>query len=355
LIINRGETNLSIQPLDGVIVSDSSTSLMRDLALLEQPRPRDRSPYWVYLVSLPSPRSQRTMAGCLDQITCLVHRITTGPETRQIGQLFPWENVRYAHTQAIRALVASRGWSPSYVNQCLSAFRQALRRAWKLDLMPGDAYEKASEVESARGSREPAGRHIQQDEIAAMRGACLTSPSLRGIRDDALLALLRSGGIRRAEAAGALIARYNADERSLQIIGKGDKERTVWLHPDAVAALERWLTAAGIRSGAIFRAVDKHGNVGAGPLSDVSIGAIIAGRREQAGVRHLTAHDFRRTFADDFLDAGGDLAQLQAVLGHSSATTTVGYDRRPGRRIRDVVDQLQLPSAEAIATGADDG
>jgi site-specific recombinase XerD len=72
------------------------------------------------------------------------------------------------------------------------------------------------------------------------------------------------------------------------------------------------------------------------------IGLVIDHRRRQAGLAPLSTHDFRRTMGGDFLDAGGDLAQLQRLFGHASATTTVGYDRRPARELRTAIDRMSI-------------
>lgn len=66
-----------------------------------------RDPYRVYLDSLSSAESRRTMRGCLDRLAALVsgEEVTSGA-----GQ--PWHLLRYEHTVRIRALMTERGWSP---------------------------------------------------------------------------------------------------------------------------------------------------------------------------------------------------------------------------------------------------
>jgi len=309
-------------------------------------RRKDENPYWVYLARF-SGESRRTMRGCLDRIAAI---ITRTPDAPGLGGQFPWEQIRYPHVVLLRTQFTERWASPSHVNKHLSALRGVLRECWRLGLITGEEYWRARDVENVKGSREPAGRNIHTDELTAMLAACLADERVpHGIRDAALVATLQSTGIRRAEAADAKIERYDHGERSLRVIGKGNKERTVYLHQMAVLYLDRWLVTVAVRRGPVFRGIDKWGNIGTKPLSARAIGYIVDERREQAGLPRLATHDFRRTFIGDFLDAGGDLVQAQKLAGHASATTTAAYDRRPGRALRAAVDRLSLPSPDELS------
>jgi len=308
-------------------------------------RRRDENPYWVYLARF-SAESRRTMRGCLDRIAAIITRM---PDAPGLGEQFPWEQIRYPHVMLLRTGFTERWASPSHVNKHLSALRGVLRECWRLGLMSGEEYWRARDVENVKGSRELAGRNIHAEELAAMLAASLADERVpHGVRDAAIVAVLQSTGIRRAEAADALIERYDHGERSLRVIGKGNKERTVYLHQMAVLYLDRWLVTVAARRGPVFRGIDKWGNIGTKPLSARAIGYIIDERREQAGLPRLATHDFRRTFIGDFLDAGGDLVQAQKLAGHASATTTAAYDRRPGRALRKAVDELTLPSPDQL-------
>lgn len=309
-------------------------------------RRRDENPYCVYLARF-SGETERVMRTCLDQIAAM---LTQQPGTADLGERLPWELVRYPHILRLRTRLAESCPSLSYANLHLSAIRGVLRECWRLGLMSAEDFQRARDVENVKGSRELAGRDIPAEEIAALLAACLADDDeRRGIRDAALIAVLQSTGIRRAEAAGALIERYNHGERSLRVIGKGNKERTVYIHPGAVPYLGRWLVTLAQRRGPIFRRIDRWGNISASALTARTIGYIVNERCGQARVPQLTTHDFRRNFIGDFIDAGGDLVQAQKLAGHASATTTAAYDRRPGRALRTAVDKLSLPSPDQLA------
>ena len=319
-------------------------------ALIAPPRPKDQDPYFVYLTRFAG-ESQRTMRGCLDRIAAII--LDGRVSSRGLGAHIRWEEIRYAHVNILKAQFAERWPSPSHANKHLSALRGVMRECWRLGLITAEDLERIRDVENVRGSREPAGRDIHEDEITALLRACLADErELHGARDAALVAVLQSTGMRRAEAAAARIERYDYGERTLHVIGKGNKERSVYIHPAAVPYLDRWLVAVAARRGPVFRKIDRWGNISAKPLSARAIGYLIDERRKQAGLPVLSTHDFRRTFIGDFLDAGGDLAQAQRLAGHASATTTASYDRRSGRALRTAVDRLSLPSPDKIRRGS---
>ncbi len=309
-------------------------------------------PYRIYLDSLDSETSRSTMRGCLDRIArMIVEQESDQPLPRDLevtGECRAWWILRYPHTTRIRATLTADdlGWSYSYINKHLVALRRILKECWRLDLMTAEEYQRAIDIPSLSGSREQTGRSIHTDELAAMLRVCAEDDGPASVRNAAVVAVLRSTGIRRAEAASALIERYDPGERSLRIIGKRNKERTVFIIPTAVPPLDRWLSLLGARKGPIFRSIDKWGNIGDHGMSPTAIGDIVEKVQTKAGVPPLDPHDFRRTYAGDLLDAGVDLATVQKLMGHASPATTSRYDRRPERTLRDASDRLSLPAVD---------
>lgn len=174
--------------------------------------------------------------------------------------------------------------------------------------MTAEDYHRAADVGQVTASREPAGRNIHSAEIARVLAACLADENVPlGVRDAAMTAVLQSTGLRRDEVAAARIERYDSGERSLRVIGKGNAERTVYIHPTAVPYLDRLLAVIGARRGPVFRPVDKWGNIAPRHLSARSVGHMVDRRRREAGLPPTTTHDYRRTFIGDVIDAGGDL------------------------------------------------
>jgi site-specific recombinase XerD len=310
-------------------------------------------PYVVYLESLDSAQSRRTMRSCLD----LLARIAFDGATSGAKQ--PWWELRYRHTARIRAILRETidehgvpKWSPSSVNKHLVALRKVLQTSWRLGLMSAEDYHRAADLESVKAERLPHGHHVPDRNVEKALSACAADEGPAGRRDAALIAVLYSTGARRAEIAGLSLADYDAAERSLRVLGKGDKQRVVFLNVDSADLLDAWILRRGNALGALFPAINKagrcmprqSGNRAVLPhLSGQAVAGILAKRLAQAQAVTSTPHDFRRTFIGNMLDEGVDLVTVQQLVGHALPGTTARYDRRPERKRREAVDKLRLP------------
>lgn len=149
------------------------------------------------------------------------------------------------------------------------------------------------------------------------------------LRDRALLELLYGAGLRVAEASGLDLGQLSLSDRSLRVIGKGNKERLVPIGRKAEAALRAWLAervelthprTQYLDPNAVF--VSTRGR----RLSPRAIQLLV--RRYGvlgAGRADLHPHAMRHTFATHLLDGGADLRAIQELLGHSSLSTTQKY------------------------------
>ncbi len=128
------------------------------------------------------------------------------------------------------------------------------------------------------------------------------------------------------------------------LLGKGRRRRTVPVPGWVKGWIEEWLRAAGLEEGAVFRAVNKGGCVyGEGLTANVQAYAA------KLGVPRLAPHDLRRTCAKLCRAAGGDLEQIQLLLGHASIQTTERYLGTRQNLIEAVNDHLGLDVSGAAA------
>lgn len=282
------------------------------------------NPAVVYIASLTSPLSQRTMRQALDTIADIV---SNGQCT---ALMFQWGSLRYQHTQAIRAALSGR-YKAATANKMLSALRGVLSKAYKLGLISPDDYAKASDIESVKGSSGDilAGREITLKEISVLVGACKTDTSVSGARDAAIIALAFGCGLRRAELVALELADYDSSNGKILIrMGKGRKARTVYAKNGVSAAVQAWINKRGIEPGALFTRIDKGSKLTLNKLTTQAIYVIFKKRYLETGVKHFSPHDMRRTFAGNALESGIDIATVAKLMGHASVTTTARYDRR---------------------------
>lgn len=317
------------------MTTELTTTSTTDLAPIAMPA--DRNPALVYLASLGSAESRRTMTKALSVIADIV-------QPGCAVESFPWAALRYQHTQAIRAKLAEQTGA-STANLRMSALRGVLKEAWRLGQMSAEDYQRAVDLRPVRGQQvEQAekGRHLKPGELAALIRAC-DDGTKAGVRDAALIAVAYTAGLRRAELATLQLEDWKSDEATLIVHGKGNKTRAVPLADSACDALQDWLAIRGPWTGALFTRIRKGDQVTIDGMTTQAIYFIMQQRAEQAGVKGFSPHDLRRTFAGDLLDAGADIATVQKLMGHSSVVTTAGYDRRDAKAKRVAVNKLHIP------------
>ncbi len=283
--------------------------------------PAERNPAIVYLASLTAGEGRRSMASTLSQLAAMLG-------CRDAASC-PWHELRHQHVAALRAVLAER-YAPASANKALAAIRGVLRAAWRLELIPTESYHRAIDVPLVRGARLPAGRALEPAEIRALFSACADGTPA-GARDAAAFALLFGCGLRRAETVAVKIADHNADTGAIRVIGKGNRERMVYATGGAQAALDAWLSHRGIAvAGPILAPVSHTGAVDVGRgITPNSLMMRLRKRSGEAGIAACSPHDLRRSFVSAALEAGADLAMVQALAGHASPATTARYDRRP--------------------------
>jgi len=162
----------------------------------------------------------------------------------------------------------------------------------------------------------------------------------KGLRDRALLLLGFAGGFRRSELVGLDVEDIEQVRQGMVILlrrSKVDQEargrkigipfgRTRWC---PVAALEAWLSRSGIASGALFRPMNKHGQVLNGRLSGEAVSIILRSRMSAANIdpSGYSGHSLRAGFATSAALAGVSTMKIRAQTGHASDAMLSRYVR----------------------------
>lgn len=305
-----------------------------DLVVIE-PERADRHPVAVYLAGL-GKSSRRPMLHALDVIASLIHE---GADAWSVN----WPALRFQHTALIRSELATR-YAPATVNRQLSALRGVLKASWRLGHMTAEEYTRAADVENVSGQTLPAGRAVTSGELAALVDACAGDPTPAGPRDAAMIGVMYSAGLRRAELVALDAGDYDESTYTVTVrSGKGGKDRLTYIEAGTGNALSDWLDARGFDDGPLFLPVLKSGGIQWRRLSANAVYQMLQKRAEQARIDAVTPHDLRRSFVSDLLDQGVDLPTVQRLAGHADPSTTSRYDRRGEEAKREAVTRLHFP------------
>ena len=152
--------------------------------------------------------------------------------------------------------------------------------------------------------------------------------TLKGKRDRAILSLLLACGMRRGEVAALELDDIQRREDHWAIVdlaGKGGHVRTVPVPDWVTRMIQDWIGAAGISSGKLFRCVCRAGKTWDDLMTDRVVWHVVKDYAAKLGMYQLAPHDLRRSCARLCHVAGGELEQIQFLLGHVSVQTTEKY------------------------------
>jgi len=154
-------------------------------------------------------------------------------------------------------------------------------------------------------------RWLSEEEVARLIEAARTP------RDRALVEMLYATGCRAAEVAGMRVGEINWRNRSIRVLGKGNKERVVFFGSKAALALRNYLQAR--TTGPVFRSFRRKA------LNPDTIARIVKKIGKRAGLDGVHTHTLRHSFATALLNRGADIRAVQELLGHASLRQTQVY------------------------------
>jgi integrase/recombinase XerC len=248
-----------------------------------------------------------------------------------------WSKVEHRQIRAFLARLQEEGYARRSSARKLSAVRSFYRYLCR----QGEVERNPTVGVTGPKLERRLPSHLLAPEIEAFLLAPDRSEP-RGMRDAAILECLYSSGMRVSELVALNMDDLPDHGDTVRVLGKGQKERLVFLGRAAREAVAEYLALGRPRLFAAGRAPDAEAlflNKNGTRLTDRSVRTIVHRYIEEAALAtQATPHTLRHSFATHLLENGADLRSVQELLGHASLATTQIYTHVTGEQLRKVYD-----------------
>ncbi|SNS21393.1 tyrosine recombinase XerC subunit [Anaerovirgula multivorans] len=211
------------------------------------------------------------------------------------------------------------GLSPTTTNRKLSAIKAFYRFLVRNRIV---TFNPAENIEVAKTTKKLP-ETLKVEDIKNMLD------KIDNLRDRVMIELLFATGIRREELAELKVNSVDFVDSSIRVIGKGDKERVIPVHPHVMENLKILLQQK--RSEWVFPSRHKR----KGHISTRQVNDIISKWGKEANISGATPHKFRHTFGATLFENGADIKSIQDMLGHVSIDTTNIYTKINHKRNKE--------------------
>jgi tyrosine recombinase XerC len=257
--------------------------------------------------------------------------------------------------------LAHEGLAPRSINRIISGVRGWYRYMEKRNLVHANPF---AEIRSLRTEKRLPS-FLFEDEMARLiempsHDACPDREAFWKLRDRAVLETLYSTGCRISELVSLDVSDVDLKNSTARVLGKGARERYVFLGAAAVESLSSYMTlrVAHARQPAARNSTDTRGgrppnaahnsaeysgsrplfiNRRGGRITDRGVRFVLSEYLSRANLgKRVTPHTFRHSFATHLLDRGADIRAVQELLGHASLSTTQVYTHVGVEKLRKV-------------------
>ena len=232
-----------------------------------------------------------------------------------------------ATVHAWRVSLEERGLGSSSIIIRMSAIRKLAAEAADNGLLAAESAAGIRRVKSVKSVGIRVGNWLSQRQAQALVSAPDIT-TLSGLRDRAILAVLLGCGLRRSEVVALTFAHVQQRYGRwciVDLVGKHGRVRTAPMPGWVKVTIDAWTSASGVANGHVFRPVNREGCVNGGRLGEKIVWQLLKQYAAEIGIPDLAPHDLRRTCAKLCRAAGGELEQIQLLLGHASVQTTERY------------------------------
>jgi integrase/recombinase XerC len=248
-----------------------------------------------------------------------------------------WSSLNNFQVRAFAAAEHAGGIAPRSIQRRLSA----VRSFYEYLMREGHAKSNPALEVRAPKTKKRLPATLDADQMARLLD--FRADDSLSVRDKAMMELFYSSGLRLSELVGLDVSAVDLKDRTVRVLGKGNKTRIVPVGRHAVEALKRWLAeraalarrdpVAAAHQGRLF--VGKSGR----PLSVRAVQLRVGTWARRQGLSmHVHPHMFRHSFATHLLESSGDLRGVQELLGHADISTTQVYTHLDFQHLASVYD-----------------
>jgi integrase/recombinase XerC len=260
---------------------------------------------------------ERRMSG--HTIAAYGHDLRTLADFAEKRGLAAWSALDHQYLRTFAAALHGAALSPRSIQRRLSA----ARTFFEFLVREGHGTRNPAQDVRAPKTKKRLPATLDADQMGRLL-AFRVDDSLSA-RDKAIMELFYSSGLRLTELVTLSLGAIDLNDRTVRVLGKGNKTRIVPIGRFGLDALKRWLKerAAWVKTGgtdALF--VGRSGRRLSVRAVQLRVGTW--GRRQGIGV-HVHPHMFRHSFATHLLESSGDLRGVQELLGHADISTTQIY------------------------------
>ncbi|HEY1205114.1 MAG: tyrosine-type recombinase/integrase [Bryobacteraceae bacterium] len=232
-----------------------------------------------------------------------------------------------ATVNAWRTELEARGLGSVSINVRITAVRKLAVEAADNGLLAPELAAGITRVKGAKSTGVRVGNWLSVQQAQKL----LNAPDVttkKGLRDRAMLAVLLGCGLRRSEVAALTLHHIQQRDNRwciVDLVGKHGRLRTIPMPTWVKVAIDAWTAAAELTEGHLLRPVTRGDQVQGERMTEKVVWQLLQPYAVASGVPGIAPHDLRRSCAKMCRAAGGELEQIQLLLGHASVQTTERY------------------------------
>ena len=260
----------------------------------------------------------------------------------KLNDLSPTKSIEPKHIRKMLSFLIDKGFSKVSISRKISAIKSYITFLEKFNY----SKDNYSELISIPKKSKSLPKVMTKKEVSQLIKHVEMNKK-KNLRDDALIELLYSTGLRVSEVANLKLKDINLKKSEIKILGKGNKERIVIFNNKSKEKIIRYLKNdkryISIKTEALFQNKFKEA------LSTRSIQRILKKYLNFSGINSkYSTHTLRHTFATHLLEGGADIKVIQQLMGHSSPETTKIYTHVSSSTLKNVYNNSHPRSFSKI-------